>query len=380
MTRKTTTDTTNDPRLTAIARKVEQGQRLDFDDALALYQTTDILRLGQLAELATLRKVGTNVYYSINRHINYTNICRIGCNFCSFSHPADHAGGYCMSVTEVVAAAEKAYQNRATEIHIVGGVNPALPFDYYLDIVTGIARTCPGLHIKAFTAVEIVDLAQKADKTIEQTLAILQHAGLSSLPGGGAEILDEKYFARACPNKPGPVQWLNVHQTAHRMGLMSNATMLYGYIETITDRIAHLLKLRQLQDISLSFGAGHFQCFVPLHFVKPAPDTPAQPHATGNDRNGLDDLKTIAISRLVLDNFDHIKAFWPMLSVQLAQVALCFGANDLDGTVQEYRIVDTLDVDDPGQMSAEHIRNLITEAHRQPVQRDGLYRQIPQQS
>ena len=377
MTRQTTPDTADDSRLAAIAQKVEHRRRLDFDDALALYQTADVLRLGHLAELATSRKVGANVYYSINRHINYTNICRIACEFCSFSHPADHAGGYCMSVAEVVAAAEKAYQDQATEIHIVGGVNPTLPFDYYLEIVTRIAQTCPDLHIKAFTAVEIIDLAEKAGKTIEQTLTILKHAGLASLPGGGAEILNDDYFARVCPNKPGPDQWLSVHRTAHRMGLMSNATMLYGYAETVADRIAHLMKLRQLQDASLSRGSGRFQCFVPLRFVEPSTAAPDQPHAA---RNGLDDLKTIAISRLVLDNFDHIKAFWPMLGVQLAQVALCFGANDLDGTVQEYRIVDSLDVDDPCQMSVEHIGALITEARRQPVQRDGLYHRIPQES
>lgn len=358
--------------------KAQRGDRLNFEDGLALYNCRDIWRLGRLAEQITFDRVGRNVYYSINRHINYTNICRINCRFCGFSRRPGQADGYVLSVEEVAEQARQAHQQGATEVHIVGGVHPELPFNYYRLIVEEIRRACPKLHIKAFTAVEIIDMAQKADLSMDEILMQLQEAGLGSLPGGGAEILSEEYFRRACPDKPGPEKWLAVHAAAHRRGLMTNATMLYGYIESPAERIEHLIKLRKLQDESLRNGKGRFQCFVPLPFIRPH-EKPGEPSPATPDDDSTDvltDLKTIAISRLMLDNIDHVKAFWPMLGVKLAQIALCFGANDLDGTVQQYRIVEKNRDNTTNSLSAEQIRALISETGRTPVRRDAFYRPI----
>lgn len=355
-----------------IAEVLERGDRLDFEGGLALYQSDDLLRLGQLAERVTLSRHRRNVYYSINRHINYTNICTMQCDFCGFSRRPGHEEGYVMSVDEVVSQAEEACRAGASEIHIVGGVHPDLPFEYYREMIERIGTTCPGLHIKAFTAVEIIDLAHKCGQSVEKTLTILMYLGLGSLPGGGAEILCDKYFKSVCSRKPGPALWLEVHATAHRLGLMTNATMLYGYRETLADRVNHLLKLRALQDHSLKHYRGRFQCFVPLPFLPPG--------GSGNDHktNALNDLRNIAVARLMLDNFDHIKAFWPMLGVKLAQVALCFGANDLDGTVQQYHIVEKSSSADnvTESLSAEGLQALIGEADRIPVRRNGRYQSL----
>ena len=346
--------------LLATAQKLQAGQGLGLADGLALYQTADLWRLGDLAERITLSRHGPRVYYSINRHINYTNVCSVQCGFCQFSCPADHQNAYTMTPLQVIEAVAEAHEHGATEVHIVGGINPDLPFDYYLEIVETIHDRWPDLHIKAFTAIEIISLADKCGKSVEQVLSQLIAAGLASLPGGGAEILDEDYFHRVCPSKPHPDQWLAVHRTAHRLGLMTNCTMLYGHIETLPQRLHHLLKLRKLQDESLAAGAGHFQCFVPL------------PYTTSGGSgapNALEDLRTIAISRLLLDNIDHVKAFWPMLGTGLAQVALCFGADDLDGTVQQYSIVSGPGASHPQSLPIDQLRQLISDTGRTPTQR-----------
>ncbi|MFC1782515.1 radical SAM protein [Planctomycetota bacterium] len=358
--------------------KAQRGDRLDFEDGLALYHSNDIWLLGRLVERVTFDRVGRNVYYSINRHINYTNICRINCRFCGFSRRPGQAGGYLMTAEEVVKQAQQAHQRGATEVHIVGGVHPELPLNYYREVIEKTHQSCPKLHIKAFTAVEIIDIAQKADLSVREILAQLKEAGLGSLPGGGAEILSEEYFRRACPDKPGPEDWLQVHATAHQLGLMTNATMLYGHIESPADRVAHMMKLRKLQDESLKKDKGRFQCFVPLPFIHPH-EKPSEPSPESPDEDGtnvLTDLKTIAISRLMLDNIDHVKAFWPMLGEKLAQIALGFGANDLDGTVQQYRIVEKNRDNPTDSLSVEQIRALISETGRLPVQRDAFYRAI----
>ena len=407
---------------------------------MALYQEGDLLQVGKLAEEVTDQRVGRQVYYSINRHINYTNVCRYRCGFCGFSRRAEDEDAYTMSAYEVADQAEEAWREGATEVHIVGGVNEELGFDYYLEMLSRIQDMSPGLHVKAFTAVEIVDLAAKAGKSVEKTLKILMDFGLASLPGGGAEILSDAYFETVCLQKPKPTQWLGVHRTAHRLGLMTNATMLFGYVESIEDRVRHLLRLRELQDESLAGGGGKFQCFVPLPFINSKseilnskhtsiteiqnnkheqtqqennmpklrvgmpprgeerrgpqahPTDEARPrrpwHTSTPEMNVVDELKTVAISRLLLDNFEHIKAFWPMLGAQTAQMALCFGADDLDGTVQEYRIVEqnspTHDERGnstgfrtyPNELSAAQIRSVIEETARKPVQRDGWYNPI----
>lgn len=356
--------------LTPLIQKLSRGERLDYADGVALYQTGDILRLGELARQYTLKRYGPKVYYSINRHINYTNICRVGCRFCGFSRRLGQEGGYLMSASEVAELAEKARRQGANEVHIVGGIHPELSFDYYREMIEQVRRRCPKMHIKAFTAVEIIEMADKGKLTVEEVLQALKEAGLQSLPGGGAEILDEEYFQKACPNKPGPGKWLEVHAAAHRLGLMTNATMLYGYIDTPEQRIKHLLTLRKQQDESIQLGKGRFQCFVPLTWLDPN-------KGYRDTVDGLTKLKTIAISRLMLDNIEHIKAFWPMLGVKLAQVGLAYGADDLEGTVQQYRIVDKKQEGADQQLSVAEIRALISETGRSAVQRDGFYRAPP---
>jgi len=352
-----------------IKKKIQSAGRLDFQDALALYKAADLLQLGQLAHETSVSRHGRQVYYCVNRHINYTNVCRFKCGFCSFSHRPGQPDSYTMTIEQVASMARQAQSDGATEVHIVGGIHPDLPFDYYRRMIESLCQGCPGLHIKAFSAVEIIDLAQKADMSVEAVLASLQTIGLAGLPGGGAEILTDGYFERFCPGKPLPEQWLAVHAAAHKLGLMTNATMLYGYRETPADCVTHMLKLRQLQDDSLQRGAGAFQCFVPLPFCSAD---------KGTGPNALVSLRTIAISRLLLDNISYIKSFWPMLGINLAQVALCFGANDMDGTVGDYHIVETSSDSDaaPTCLSEKQLRRLIIEAGGIPVCRDGFYRPV----
>lgn len=346
---------------------------MTIQDALTLYQSNDLLQLGQRAHHRQLTHQGKNVYYCVNRHINYTNGCRMKCHFCGFSRDPDHPDSYIMPPETVADQAEKAWQNGASEVHIVGGINPGLPYDYYLNMLQKTRLKCPKLYIKAFTAAEIVDLSDKSGQSIKNTLENLQEAGLNGLPGGGAEILSDDFFERFCPNKARPNQWLNVHATAHALGMMTNATMLYGYQETPAERIEHLFTLRKLQDCSLQKGRGAFQSFVPLPYIPPT-DTAGKTSPKKID--AISELKTIAISRLVLDNIPHIKAFWPMLGEKLAQIALCFGANDLDGTVQTYKIVDKK-TDNPNDVLTEQqIREMILETNLTPVKRDALYHSL----
>lgn len=359
-----------DPTLERIEQKIQAKTRLDFEDGMTLYQSSDLFTLGQLAQQAARGKNGNACYYSINRHIHYTNICTNGCRFCGFSRAAEAADGYVLTVEEVAAQAEEAWGGGATEVHIVGGINPDLPFDYYLELVGTIRQRCPRLHVKAFTATEIQSMAEKTGRTMAEVLMRLREAGLGSMPGGGAEILSEGYFRENCPKKAGPGQWLGVHAVAHQLGIMTNATMLYGYTESLEERVGHLLKLREAQDQSLQGDKGHFQCFVPLPYIPP--------DGSGQERtiDAVSDLKTIAISRLLLDNFNHIKAFWPMLGINLAQVTLAFGADDLDGTVEQYGIVPQQN----GRVSlaAGTIRRLIAETGLRPVQRSPFYQPIGQ--
>jgi aminodeoxyfutalosine synthase len=354
------------PRLDPLAlveQKVAQGERLSADDAVALFESPDLLRVGRLADKVRRDKVGGDAYFVVNRHINYTNICRNRCRFCAFSRDEGESGAYTLTVDEVLAKARQAVEQGATEIHIVGGENPALPYRAVRAMVVGIREMAPAVHIKAFTASEIEFFAETEGSTAEEILGDLKQAGLDSMPGGGAEILRAEVRARLCAAKISGERWLEIHKCAHRLGLKTNATMLYGHVESYADRADHLVRLREAQD-----EAGGFLAFIALAFQ---PKNTALSHLPAT--TGAADLKTIAVARLVLDNFDHIKAYWVMTGLKLAQVALFFGANDLDGTVVE-EVISLLSAAGHGQVVAKNeLVRVIRDAGRTPVERDALY-------
>lgn len=360
--------------LSDVFERVEAGRRLSGEDGLRIYASNDIHTIGQMANLVRRRRHERDAYYNVNRHINYTNFCVLRCKFCSFYRPYNKGrkDGYELTLEEIVARAKEAYDAGATEVHIVGGLHPTLPFAYYLDMCRGISQACPGMHIKAFTAIEIIHFTRiaKPRLSIAEVLSQLRLAGLGSLPGGGAEIFDDRVHAEAFQTKVGHAAWCDIHRTAHELGMFSNATMLYGHIETPAERINHLLKLREHQDKSLADCSAHFNCVVPLSFV---PEGSEFAHLAGP--TGLDDLKTLAISRLMLDNFPHVKAFWIMHSRKLAQLSLDWGVDDIDGTVVYYDITKRRAPDSTHQeMTVNQIKRLITQAGYVPVERDSLYR------
>jgi len=352
---------------------------LPFSEALSLYESADIFTLGERANTVRERLHGRNAYYNINRHINYTNFCVLRCKFCSFYRPYSNeknaaADTYELSVTEVISRAKEAYARGATEVHIVGGLHPKLPFDYYLEMCMGIGEACPHMHIKAFTAIEIIHFTRiaKPRLTIAEVLTKLREAGLGSLPGGGAEIFDDRVHDEAFKNKVGEAEWFDVHRVAHELGIFTNATMLYGHVETPAERIRHLIKLREHQTESLRSRRAHFNCVIPLSFV---PDGSALSHLPGPA--GLDDLKTLAISRLVCTNIPHIKAFWIMQTPKLAQVSLNWGVDDIDGTVVYYDITKREGNGTTHQeLTVDKLKRLIVEADCVPVERDTLYRLV----
>lgn len=375
-----------------IASRIDAGQRLTLEDGLRLYASPDIHLLGELANRVRERLHGRNTYYNINRHINYSNYCVLRCKFCPFyrAYPkegprggassvqpavrGDADGGYELSVEEVVARAREAVSLGATEVHIVGGLHPKLPFEYYVEMCRETRRACPDLHIKAFTAVEIIHLSRmvRPRLSVREVLERLREAGLGSLPGGGAEIFDDRVHDEAFRGKVGEEGWFDVHRTAHELGIFSNATMLYGHVETVEERVRHLLKLRAHQDHSLAAAKAHFNCIVPLSFV---PDGSALAHMPGP--TGLDDLRTLAVTRLLLDNVPHVKAFWIMQTPKLAQVSLNWGVDDLDGTVVYYDITKREGAGGTHQeLTVGRIRALIREAGGVPVERDTLYRPV----
>jgi len=359
-----------------IAQKVETGRRLSFEDGIRLFASRDLHEIGRLADFVRRRKNGGVAYYVVNSHINYTNYCMLRCKFCGFAVPYGQGAdeGYELSVEQVVERARQAHADGATEVHIVGGLHPRLPFEYYVEMIRGIRQQCPGVHIKAFTAVEVLHLSRMARPrlSVAEVLERLRQAGLDSLPGGGAEIFDHRVQAQGFRHKAGRDDWFDVHRIAHEMGIPSTATMLYGHIETPAQRIGHLIQLRRHQDASLAARRAHFQCLVPLPFV---PGGSAWSHLPGP--TGLDSLKTLAIARLMLDNVAHVKAFWPMLSVKLAQVALGFGVDDLDGTVTRYEVTRRDGVSpDQQALTVDELRRLILQAGYIPVQRDSLYRPV----
>ncbi|MGK2907296.1 MAG: aminofutalosine synthase MqnE [Desulfuromonadales bacterium] len=350
-----------------IRAKIETGTRISDAEALALFESDDLLAIGELAAQANQRVNGDRVYFNVNRHINYTNICVNRCTFCAFSREhEDDAGGYTLALNDILERAAEASAAGATEIHMVGGLHPDLPFVFYLEILAAIKADSPEMHIKAFTAVEIDYFTRLTGQSPGEVITELKAAGLDSMPGGGAEIFAAEVRRQICPEKISGERWLDVTEQVHQTGLKTNATMLFGHVESYADRVDHLARLRQLQD-----RTGGFQAFIPLAFQ---PDNTRVPGAKGV--GGVDALKTLAISRIYLDNFRHIKAYWVMLGLKVAQVSLAFGVNDIDGTVVEEQIGHVAGADSPQQLNKEQLVDLIRKAGKQAVERDSLYREL----
>ena len=366
----------DDPALIPIAHKVAEGVALWADDGIALYASHDLHGIGRLANFVRQKLHGSKTFYNRNRHINYTNVCALSCKFCSFYRKRGEDGAYEMPVEQVIATAAKAADAGATEVHIVGGLHPWLKFDYYLQMLRGIRRERPALHIKAFTAIEIIHLGRIARLDVRQVLIALREAGLGSLPGGGAEIFDDRVHDEVFRGKVRADRWFEVHRTAHELGIPTNATMLYGHVETAAERVGHMLKLRQLQAESLAVMRSDreracFNCVIPLSFI---PQDSELGHLPGP--TGLTDLKTLAIARLMIDNIAHIKAFWIMQGVGLSQIALDWGCDDLDGTVIWYDITKREGHGVHQELHVQDIVRLIREAGRIPVERDTLYHEV----
>ena len=355
-----------DPRLRPILEKVEAGERLSYDDGVALYRTPDILALGYLANLVRERLHGSTTYFNVNRHINPTDVCVASCRLCAFGKRAKDPKAYTMSLDQVWHVAGEGWTEAVTEFHIVGGLHPELTLDWYCQMLRGLKERFPQVHLKAFTMVEIGYLAQRTKISAREVLERLRDAGMDSLPGGGAEIFCDRVRRVICDHKITGEEWLETARTAHRLGLHSNCTMLYGHIETDEDRVDHLMKLRALQDETQGFVT-----FIPLAFH---PDnTPLQhiPKTTG-----FLDIKNIAVARLMLDNIPHIKAYWIMMTPRIAQIALRFGADDIDGTVVEEKIYHDAGATTIQSLRRGELLQLIRKAGREPVERDTLYRPV----
>src|SRR5688572_30211956 len=356
------------PELLPIHEKVESGERLSREDGLLLCTTHDLTGVGFLANLVRERLHGAKTFYVRNQHINYTNICNKFCKFCSFYAKKGGPAPYEMTLDEVRMALRKHKDEPITEIHSVGGINPRLPYSYYMDLLRVMKEERPGVHVKAFTAVEIAEIARVGKVTMEQALRDLMDAGLDSLPGGGIEILSDRVHEELFGRKLRGEEWLEVARIAAKLGLKQYATMLYGHIETDEERVDHLIQLRELQD-----ETGHFLTMTPLSFHPEHTDLDDLPGPTCDD-----DLRNIAVSRLMLDNFDHIKSFWIMNTVPVTQAALWYGADDADGLVLEYEI--TYKEGEWGNKSQsltkENMVAMIEEVGRVPIERDSLYHEI----
>ena len=358
--------TITDQRLKPMADKVLAGERLSVDDGILLYRSPDLLAVGWLANHVREKRHGNVTYFNVNRHINPTNVCVAHCKLCAFGRDPNVPGAYTFALEEIYQRAEQGVREGATEFHIVGGLHPDLTFDHYLEMVRGLKQRCPTIHLKAFTMVEVAYLAKRAKLSIAATLQKLKDAGVDSLPGGGAEIFADRIRHIICDHKIDGSEWLETARLAHQIGLKSNATMLYGHVENDEDRVDHLLKLRALQDETHGF-----QTFIPLAFH---PENTALQHLPKT--SGMLDIKQIAVSRLMLDNFPHVKAYWQMMSAKIAQIALRFGADDIDGTVIEEKIYHDAGATTPQGMRRQDLVRLIKEAGREPIERDTLYRPV----
>ncbi|MDQ0203898.1 radical SAM protein [Pectinatus haikarae] len=359
--------------LTRARQKACAGSRLSFDEALLLYRKASLLELGQWARAAKERHSGKNVYYNINRHINLSNTCTALCPLCAFSAKQGDARGYILSPEKVAEMISRAMQETPglTEIHIVSSLCPDTNFSYYTDILHTVRKLLPHVHIQAFTPAEIIYFTKISGLSIKEVLQHLKDAGLSSLPGGGAEILDDSVRQIICPDKASSAEWIETMKTAHSMGIPTNSSILYGHIETTEQRLAHLFKLRAIQDETGGFGA-----FVSFPFYPQ--NTKLAELYTIKPLTAWENLKFIALSRLVLDNIDHIKAFWIMLSEEIAQLSLAFGADDLDGTVGEEKIIHAAGAKSGSIMTRKKLNDMIVQAGYIPAERDSLYNIIKQ--
>jgi aminodeoxyfutalosine synthase len=367
-----TTDVTREARLleradrgglAPIAEKVLAGERLTQDDGLTLYRAADLHAVGELANWVREEKNGDIAYFNVNQHVNYTNLCNKFCNFCSFDRQPGQEGAYLMSPDDAAAKIREQLDEPVTEVHIVGGVWPRLDYDYYLDLLRAVKAAKPEIHIKAFTMVELDQIQKVANKPFDVVLAELREAGLDSCPGGGAEVFSDRVQKAGYDKKISGELWLATARQVHRAGLRTNCTMLHGHIETVEERVDHLDRLRRLQD-----ETGGFQAYIPLSF-----------HSENNDwshlpgPSALDELREIAVGRLMLDNIQHVKAYWILLDIPIAQLALSFGADDVDGTVVEEKIYHNAGATTPQQVQREELIDWIREAGRVPVERNTLY-------
>jgi len=355
-----------DARLRSIADKVLAGERLSAAEGVLLYRSPDLLAVGWLANHIREKRHGDICYFNVNRHINPTNICVAHCKLCAFGRDPSAPGAYNFALDEIYQKAAEGVRAGATEFHMVGGLHPDLPFEYFLDMIRGLKQRCPTVHLKAFTMVEVGYFSRIAKLSAREVLVALKEAGVDSLPGGGAEIFNPRVRRIICDHKTSGKQWLEIARIAHEVGLRSNATMLYGHIENEEERVEHLLLLRELQD-----DTHGFQTFIPLAFH---PENTALAHLPKT--SGFDDLRAIAVSRLLLDNFDHIKAYWVMLTPRIAQIALRFGADDIDGTIVEEKIYHDAGATTEQFTPRSELERLIRAAGRVPFERDTMYRAV----
>lgn len=357
----------NQPTLESIRDKVLSGERLSFDEGLYLYRPeVDLNELGALANVVRERKNGNFAYYNINTHLNPTNVCVYRCTFCAFRSDLRDPKGYLMSDEQILERGREAVESGCTEMHIVGGLHHQMKYEWYLNVIRILHQTYPRLHLKGWTGVEINWFQHLTKRPVRAILEDLIEAGLGSMPGGGAEIFHPEVRDRICEHKADAQNWLDIHRTAHELGLKTNCTMLYGHIEEAYHRIDHLVRLRELQD-----ETGGFQTFIPLAFH---PDNTGLSHI--KKPSALMDLRTMAVSRLMLDNIPHMKAYWIMLGIGTAQTSLWYGADDLDGTVRHELIYHDAGAETPEILSVEEIRRLICEAGREPVERDTVYHRV----
>ncbi|HYT31358.1 MAG TPA: aminofutalosine synthase MqnE [Thermoanaerobaculia bacterium] len=352
--------------LAPLAEKVFHGERLSFEDGVRLFQTRDFLGLGRLANAVREKRHGNLAFYNVNRYLNPTNLCWVDCALCAWARKVNEPGGYEMAISEVVEEAGKGYSEAVTEFHIVGGLHPTWPYSYYTDLLRALKSKFPGVHLKAFTMVEIDWIARVGGKSIPETIADLKTAGMDSCPGGGAEIFAPRVRDVICKNKISGEEWLAIARECHRQGVRTNATILYGSVETVEERVDHFLHLRDLQD-----ETGGFTGLIPLAFHPENTPLASLPVSSGQT-----DLRVIAAARLLLDNFPHIKAYWIQIGTKLAQVALFFGADDLVGTVVDETITHAAGATTASGMTRQEFERLIRETGREPFERDSQYRRV----
>jgi len=362
-----------DAGLRPIADKVLAQERLSLEDAVTLFESRDLLGVGALADYANRLKHGDRVFFSSNQHINPTNVCilRNTCVFCSFARMPKEEGAYTMSLDEVLAEAKLARSAPTREFHIVGGLHPKLPLSYYTDIIRKLREAYPGVQVKALTAVEIAHLARIEKTSVRDVLTRLKEAGLTTMPGGGAEVFSTAVRATIADNKLRGEEWIAVHREAHALGIPSNCTILYGHVETAKDRAEHLAMLRDLQD-----ETGGFLTYIPLAYHPDNNELGEQMGWTGGETQGVDDLKNIAVGRLFLDNIPHVKTHWPMVTPFISQLALAFGSDDVEGTVVYERVYHDAGAETPMEMPYDELVQMIRGAGKIPVERDSLYQPL----